>query len=600
MANNELSYILKLKDDASKVLGKFNKEIGSTGNSISSFAKSSSKLILGMTAAATAAAAGLSAIGLKIAGDMEMAEQGLKAILGSTEKAAATMERIKKEAAATPFELPGLIKGTQALAAITKDGNKAIDILMDVGKAVAISGKGQAELDRVIINLQQIAATGKVTAMDIRQFQGAIPIFNDILAASGLTAQSLQDSSNAAELLFKAFEKAGKEGGIAAEGFSSQAGTLNQLISNLKDSFGILAAEVVKESGIMDMAKAGIEALINFLNNHQQDIVNFVTAFVNGIRWMAQKAIDLKNVIEQSINLIKTKFEEFKSGIESLKNDVTNKFGETADFVGGKIEELNKWYDDHREEIKKVAGVLLFIFGPALVKTGIQATVTGAKIATKLIVNLIKTGVQAGISATIGISKFITSLIRMGVQAVITGGKMAVQLVSQIIRVGIQAGITAGTGLLNLIIATSQYSIAGWKAFFSIVAQITQLTIYYGAMIVGAVATWAMTAAIWAFNAALVILTSPITLIILALIALAATIYLVIKNWDLIKQKTIEIWSSIKEWLIQTWESIKEKVNEAWQSMLDNISQFLELTKQKIIEIWNNIKNWLSTIWNSI
>ena len=126
------------------------------------------------------------------------------------------MARIKKEAAATPFELTGLVAGTQALAAITKDGNKAIDTLLDVGKAISTSGKGQAELDSVIANLQQVASTGVVTEMDIRQFQRAIPIFNDILAASGLTTEELKNSKDSAKLLFDAFKKAGQEGGITA------------------------------------------------------------------------------------------------------------------------------------------------------------------------------------------------------------------------------------------------------------------------------------------------------------------------------------------------------------------------------------------------
>lgn len=177
-------------------------------------AEAGSKAFAAALGSIAVGAIGAAGFGIKIAGDLEAARQGFVALLGSAEEADKTMARVKKEAAATPFELTGLVAGTQALTAITKDGDKAVDILLDVGKAIATSGKGQAELDRVVLNLQQISSTGAVTAMDIKQFQSAIPMFNDILKAAGLTTEQLQNSENAAELLFGAFEKAG-QGGIS-------------------------------------------------------------------------------------------------------------------------------------------------------------------------------------------------------------------------------------------------------------------------------------------------------------------------------------------------------------------------------------------------
>lgn len=228
-------------------------------------AEMGSKLFAGALAAV--GAAGISAIGfgIKVAGDLEAARQGFVALLGSAEKADATMARIKKEAASTPFEMTGLVEGAQALTAITKDGNKAIDTLLDVGKAIATSGKGQAELDRVIMNLQQIASTGKVTAMDIRQFQYAIPLFNDILKSAGLTTQQLLDSEDAATLLFQAFKKAGQEGGVTAKGFESQAGTFKQLWSNFIDTVTIAASDFVKQTGIFDAVKKALDGLIKVI-----------------------------------------------------------------------------------------------------------------------------------------------------------------------------------------------------------------------------------------------------------------------------------------------------------------------------------------------
>jgi len=213
--------------------------------------------------------------GISVSAELESARAGFIALLGSAEEADAVLERIKKEAKATPFEMTGLTTGVQALTAITKNGQKAIDILMDVGKAVSVSGKGQAELDRVIFNLQQISATGKVTEMDIRQFQSAIPVFNDILTLSGLTTEELKDSANSAELLFNAFQKYGSEG-IGAEGFISQAGTWNQLISNLKDTWNIFTADFVQQTGVFDLAKDILKRLIDFIEINTPKIIQFI------------------------------------------------------------------------------------------------------------------------------------------------------------------------------------------------------------------------------------------------------------------------------------------------------------------------------------
>lgn len=253
MNDRILQLVLKLRDDASKEFKNINVAIAGAERQTSlwnqGFALLASSAKIAAGAITAAAVAGIT-MGVRTAAELQTARQGFVALLGSAEEADAVITRIKEEAKATPFEIAGLTIGAQALTAITKDGQKAIDTLLDVGKAIAVSGKGQAELDRVIFNLQQVSATGKVTEMDIRQFQGAIPIFNDIILAAGLTTQELKDSGNAAELLFEAFHLAASEGGIAAEGFSAQAGTFNQALSNLKDTINTTFADIVQNTGL--------------------------------------------------------------------------------------------------------------------------------------------------------------------------------------------------------------------------------------------------------------------------------------------------------------------------------------------------------------
>ena len=231
------------KDVVIKLIGDtkdFQKNLDATTKSLGDWSKGMTDVGKKAGIAFAGVAAAMGVVGgraLKLAGELEQQKVAFKALLGSAEAADKVISRIQKEAARTPFEFSGLSAMTQQLATITKDGDKAVDILMSVGDAIATSGKDIGEMQRVVLNLQQVAATGKVTAMDIRQFQGAVPIFNDILKASGLTTKKLQESENAAQLLFGAFAKASKEGGLTFGGLINQSTTFNGLVSTLKDNF---------------------------------------------------------------------------------------------------------------------------------------------------------------------------------------------------------------------------------------------------------------------------------------------------------------------------------------------------------------------------
>lgn len=334
MANNvDVSVLLKLNDEVSVGLSKLSGNLSKTG---AKFANLGSQMLkMGAVAGTVAAGAAVAFVkmGAEVAGNLESAEQGFKALLGSAEKASDVMKRIKKEASATPFEIEGLVRGTQALTAITKDGDKAIDILLDVGKAVAVSGKSSAEMERVILNLQQISATGKVTAMDIRQFQGAIPIFNDIITAAGLTVDQLQEADNAAELLFGAFKKAGAEGGIAAEGFTAQAGTFNQLMSNLRDSINIASADIVKQTGLFNLLKDVIGQVSKSINENKDTVVNAIISlqgtFVSVVEWVNKFLDSVKQlwsfispVVIPMLDLLNKNFQELLKSLNLNEDSV--------------------------------------------------------------------------------------------------------------------------------------------------------------------------------------------------------------------------------------------------------------------------------------
>lgn len=299
--DESLEVVLKLRDEFTAGLKKAEAGVSSFKNNMDSSIKASNTFAMALGGAAAGIGLVASA-GIKTAGELETMRQGFVTLLGSAEKADETMRRIKKEAAATPFELPGLTSATQALALVTKDGNKSIDVLLNVGKALSAAGKGQVELDRIISNLQQIALTGKITEMDIRQFgMNGVNVLEILADHYGVTTaaagEMVKTSKDAFGDLAAAFEKAGGAGGRFERAFIDQAGTFTQLMSNMKDSMNIFLADFVTQTGIFDAVKAALGGFVQFLSSNSDSIVAFVRDFGNWMKENQPVAIALAGAI---------------------------------------------------------------------------------------------------------------------------------------------------------------------------------------------------------------------------------------------------------------------------------------------------------------
>jgi len=294
MDSRQLQLVLKLQDQASSELRKVNGELEGAEQNTKNWDGALRKAKQAVLAIG-AAAVGALGYGVKIAADLETAEVGLTTLLGSADEARETIKRLKIEAARTPFELPGLTQATQLLTSVTKDGDESIDILLDVGEALAAMGKGQSELDRIIVNLQQIAATGKAAAIDVKQFAFAgIPIYEMLEETTGKTgeavAQMVTDGEISFEMLTKMFDEANDAGGRFFNAFQNQSGTFNQAWSNMKDSVGIALADIAVNYGLLDNLSSALmkvsDVVANYpeyFNNAREAASEFFTSMLDSV-----------------------------------------------------------------------------------------------------------------------------------------------------------------------------------------------------------------------------------------------------------------------------------------------------------------------------
>jgi hypothetical protein len=168
--------------------------------------------------------------------------------------------------------------------------------------------------------------------------------------------------------------------------------------------------------------------------------------------------------------------------------------------------------------------------------------------------------------------------------------------VPALIAVGIQMGVNLVTSIASATLNIIKFGLEGWKAIAMITAKIVQLGISTAAFILHTtvtiaqtVAQIALTAATWLFNAALAVLTSPIFLVVAAIVALIAIGYLLIKNWDEVKA----FGQKMLDFLVDKFNGFVTKLREVGGRILDAILSPFREAKQKIEEIVNWIKDKL-------
>jgi len=184
-------------------------------------------------------------------------------LYGSEKAAEGIIARIQRTAKNAPvFSFDSLTKSVQAIAATGREAEKSVEDIEYLANAVAASGGGNDELERMAQNLQQIGNAGKATAMDIRQFAYAgIPLYNLIAEATGRTVEEVSQLETTYDDIINALKYAASEQGRFYGGLEKQADTLNGQWSRFKNNLQIKAGDVF--SGFTDFLRESLLPLGN-------------------------------------------------------------------------------------------------------------------------------------------------------------------------------------------------------------------------------------------------------------------------------------------------------------------------------------------------
>ena len=224
----------------------------------------------------------LAGASLKAYGELDSLKRGLASIEGTSTNVEKRLVQLKEAA-----KLPGLgfqeaIQGDVRLRSVGIAAETSLRILKEFGNAAALGGGGKEELGRIISQITQMAAKGKVLGQDLRPIIEAAPSVSKALKEMFGTVAS--------DDIQKKLEASGKSSTdfindllTALEKTPRVAGGFKNAMENVKDSLFVAAAgfgEALNKS-------FGLEGILNSLS----DKLASLSTWFQGLSPEVQKTI---------------------------------------------------------------------------------------------------------------------------------------------------------------------------------------------------------------------------------------------------------------------------------------------------------------------
>lgn len=225
----------------------FQREFGGAADLLESFGlklTSAAKRQFAISAGTGAAALGIVAALKKTvdeAADLQQIEVAFKNIFGSTEEARKKLAEYQDFARKTPFRFKQVASGAQDLLQSGVAAEQVIPTLRALGNAMP--GKNTEQFGRALYALGQIVRNNGPQGDELRQLAEAGVKVDELFKELGITFKDAGKSGVTAAQFIDALIKVFSQGRFATN-MEDQSKTLKGSISNLQDSFQMLAQEV--------------------------------------------------------------------------------------------------------------------------------------------------------------------------------------------------------------------------------------------------------------------------------------------------------------------------------------------------------------------
>jgi tape measure domain-containing protein len=265
-----------------------------------------------------------------------------------------TMEYIRDLSIVSPFSYESVVSAFQLNASMGQTIDTAkmtTEAILNLGSGLALS---QDEMNRLSVALAQVGSTGKITAMDVRQFANSrfgLDKLNDVFAKmsvnTGVTIKTYEDFNKAMErgkVTTDDFYKALSE--YSKENFGGSVELMSGTISGLKSTLGDIKyfamADIFKPLG--DSAAKALKPIVGYIGDFLGE-GGFKDIGKKIEKWF-QPAIDSINKLGKSMTN-----GTFKMALKNLQGwlkgsaEEGQKFAVAMDYIfgkemGGKITEI--------------------------------------------------------------------------------------------------------------------------------------------------------------------------------------------------------------------------------------------------------------------
>jgi hypothetical protein len=267
-----------------KELQNLGKESGKAGSSLADMFKNGLAAFGGF--AAGQAAAGALQSGFQGLVDREQIETSFEVIIGSSEKAKASLASLTEFAKTTPFELPQVQQAARSLLAFGISAEELEPTLRKLGDVAAGTNTPINELAEIF---GKAKVQGRLFMEDINQLTGrGINVRTPIMEMLGLKTgeefnKAVEEGKVGFEQLSQAFQKLSGEGGQFFGLMEKQSQTLGGQLSNLKDEFQGVLVESLEP--LMPVFK---------------DIVALLILTVKGFGELAEALVNLPKFINEN------------------------------------------------------------------------------------------------------------------------------------------------------------------------------------------------------------------------------------------------------------------------------------------------------------
>lgn len=336
----------------------------------------------------------------------------------SADDAAKAVEKLRDGVKGIPTSLADVVSGTQRIAALTGDVDKAANWTMAISDAMLVTTGDVNEASRATQQFIQILSRGKPTGEDWNTImEVSSPIMNKLAESMGYVGaevgsdfyMALQKGTLSIEDMMAALVKLDLEGGAGMESLSEQVrtatGGIESTLTLLQQDIANALVAIIQDIG-SDNIRAGINAVkdalvqvtkvlgqaIKFVIDNW-NVIGPIIGTLGGVAvtiWGINKAIKAFHAIQAGLNGVMGIFGKTLGGVEKGVGTLTAKMGGGA--ISGAVKNISNVFSGLGKTISSVlksvgegiAGFFSALANPSVIMGAVAFAAVAASIAAAI------------------------------------------------------------------------------------------------------------------------------------------------------------------------------------------------------------------------